>query len=300
MSIAERSYIRSFLQFLRFEKRYSPHTITAYEGDLAGFFGYLDTHFREEDLARIDHHMVRSWLATLMAEGLSPRAVNRKISSLKSFFKYHLKTGQIASTPMARVVSPKSGSRLPEFVKEEDTDRMLQGLAAGTEDWQGWNARLLITVFYATGMRLSELLNLKEQQVDMYRSQVKVLGKGNKERVIPLAAEVLALIRAYKEEKRRLFPEPGETLLVTEKGKKLYPRYAWALVNRYLGESSSLSKKSPHVLRHTFATHLMNNGADLNAVKELLGHSSLATTQIYTHNTIEKLKDIHKKAHPRS
>lgn len=300
MPVTERSYILSFLQYLRFEKRYSPHTITAYQGDLAGFFEYLDSHFNERELDRVDHNMIRSWLATLKAGGLSARAINRKISTLKSFFRFHLKAGAVSATPMAKVIRPKTGRRLPEFVKEEDAALLLQRLASGTEDWQGWNARLLITIFYATGMRLSELINLRERQVDHHRSQVKVLGKGNKERVIPLPGEVLALVDAYQAEKRRRFADPGETLLVTEKGRKLYPRYAWTLVNRYLGESSSLSKKSPHVLRHTFATHLMNNGADLNAVKELLGHSSLGTTQIYTHNTIEKLKDIHKKAHPKS
>jgi integrase/recombinase XerC len=162
------------------------------------------------------------------------------------------------------------------------------------------NAKMLISIFYATGMRLSELINLKEKQIDFSRSQIKVLGKGNKERIIPVSKKVLELIKIYQALKRKEFEKPDDTLLVTEKGKKLYPKYAYLLVNQVLGSASTLDQKSPHVLRHTFATHLMNNGADLNAVKELLGHSSLASTQIYTHNTIEKLKDIHKKAHPKA
>jgi integrase/recombinase XerC len=159
---------------------------------------------------------------------------------------------------------------------------------------------MLINLFYATGMRLSELINLKEKQVDGARSQIRVLGKGNKERVIPVSKELLELIKVYEQEKRKEFGTEGDTLLLTEKGKRMYPKYAWTLVNKWLGQASTLEKRSPHVLRHTFATHLMNNGADLNAVKELLGHSSLAATQVYTHTSIEKLKDVHKKAHPKA
>jgi integrase/recombinase XerC len=159
---------------------------------------------------------------------------------------------------------------------------------------------MLISLFYATGMRLSELINLKEKQLDPARLQIRVLGKGNKERLIPVSKEVIQGIKEYQDLKRKTFENSEDFLLVTEKGKKMYPKYAWILVNKYLGQASTLDKKSPHILRHTFATHLMNNGAELNAVKELLGHASLAATQVYTHNTIEKLKDIHKKAHPKS
>lgn len=206
----------------------------------------------------------------------------------------------IETSPMTKVISPKIGTRLPVFVKEEDTQKLLNTLSRSTENWRTLNAKMIITILYSTGMRLSELINLKEKQVDFARSQIKVLGKGNKERIIPISAELGNSIREYQQLKRKEFEKAEEVLLVSEKGKKLYPKYAYLIVNQHLGEVSTLDKKSPHVLRHSFATHLMNNGADLNAVKELLGHSSLAATQVYTHNTIEKLKDIHKKAHPKS
>jgi len=201
---------------------------------------------------------------------------------------------------MTNVVSPKISKRLPVFVKEEDTRKLVEALNNSTEDWKTLNAKMLITIFYATGMRLSELINLKNKHFDSSRSQIKVLGKGNKERMIPVNTEIIEIIRDYQQQKDKYFEKKEDTLLVTEKGKKLYPKYAYLLVKKYLGEVSTLDKKSPHVLRHTFATHLMNNGADLNAVKELLGHSSLEATQVYTHTTIEKLKDIHKKAHTRA
>jgi len=189
---------------------------------------------------------------------------------------------------------------LPVFVRENDTKKLLESLSQSTEDWKTLNARMLITIFYSTGMRLSELITLKEKQIDFSRSQIKVLGKGNKERIIPVSKEVVKIIRDYQQLKEKDFEHTDNVFLVTEKGKKIYPKYAYLLVNKFLGETNTLDKKSPHVLRHTFATHLMNNGADLNAVKELLGHSSLASTQVYTHNNIEKLKNVHKKAHPKA
>jgi integrase/recombinase XerC len=219
---------------------------------------------------------------------------------LRSFFKYHLKRGAIKSLPTLNITAPKISKRLPVFMKETDTKQLMETLNHASESWKSLNAKMLISLFYATGMRLSELINLKENQVDFARSQVRVLGKGNKERLIPVNKDALRIIKEYQQLKKKEFESTEEVLLVTEKGKKLYPKYAWILVNEYLGQASTLDKKSPHVLRHTFATHLMNNGADLNAVKELLGHASLAATQVYTHNTIEKLKDVHKKAHPKA
>lgn len=300
--------IQSFFEYLKYEKRYSVHTLTSYQTDITGFFDYLETQFGAIPIKQIDHNYIRSWLAGLKDNGLSSRSINRKISSLRSLFKYCLKTGIIDATPMTKVTGPKSGKRLPVFVKEEDTSMLMETLSRSVEDWKSLNAQLLITVFYSTGMRLSELINLKERQVDTGKCQIKVLGKGNKERIIPVSRELVKLIREYIAQKKKLIgdkPGPGEeksdpVLLVTEKGKKLYPKYAWLLVNEILGRSSSLDKRSPHVLRHSFATHLMNNGANLNAVKELLGHSSLAATQVYTHNTIEKLKVIHKRSHPKA
>jgi integrase/recombinase XerC len=300
MAISTQSPIQSFLDYLKFEKRYSVHTVIAYQNDLSGFLNFLQNTFGETALNKITHTWVRSWLANLKEEDHTSRSINRKISTLKSFFKYHIRTGSLQSTPMSQVVSPKIKKRLPSFVKEKDALNMLKTLDASTEDWNSLNAKMLVTLFYATGMRLSELINLKESQVDAGNKQIKVLGKGNKERLIPVTPTVLADIKNYQAQKRKQFENAPEVLLVSEKGKKLYPKYAYLVVNKILGETSTLDKKSPHVLRHTFATHLMNNGANLNAVKELLGHSSLASTQVYTHNTIEKLKDVYKKAHPKA
>jgi integrase/recombinase XerC len=295
-----RPEIQTFIDYLKFEKRYSLHTITSYQTDLIDFFNYLDQQFGKTDIKNIDHSYVRSWLASLKENRFMAKSINRKISSLRSFFKHLLKTGVIENTPMVNVTSPKISKRLPVFVKEEDTRKLIEALNNSTEDWKTLNAKMLITLFYATGMRLSELINLKNKHFDSSRSQIKVLGKGNKERIIPINKEVIKIIKEYQQQKDKYFEKKEDALLITEKGEKLYPKYAYLLVNKYLGGVSTLNKKSPHVLRHTFATHLMNNGADLNAVKELLGHSSLAATQVYTHTTIEKLKDIHKKAHPRA
>ncbi len=292
--------IQNFLDYLKFEKRYSPHTIVAYQTDLFDFYCFLDSAFGVRDLKDINHNLVRSWLAALHEKGISSKSLNRKISSLRSFFKYQLKTGQLAISPMAKVISPKLNKRLPVFIKEVDIGKLINTLNIATEDWKTLNAKMLVTLFYCTGMRLSELLNLKLSQIDFIKSQVKVLGKGNKERIIPLSTDSIEMIRKYQQLKENEFEIPDDCLLLTEKGKKMYPKYAYLLVKKYLGAVNTLDKKSPHILRHTFATHLMNKGADLNAVKELLGHSSLAATQVYLHNTIEKLREVYKKAHPKA
>lgn len=296
----DRPDIQSFLDYLKYEKRYSPHTLLSYETDLRDFVVYLSKQYGHVALHQIQHGFVRSWLASMKEAGLASKSINRKISTLRSFFKYHLRTGKLESSPMTQVLAPKNAKRLPVFIKEEDTRELLQTLSGATEDWKTLNAKMLIALFYSTGMRLSELINLKEKHLDLRRSQVKVLGKGNKERIIPIGTGLIKSIEEYRQLKRREFEKTEEVLLVTEKGKKLYPKYAYLLVRQYLGQAATLDKKSPHVLRHTFATHLMNAGADLNAVKELLGHSSLASTQVYTHNSIEKLKNVHKKAHPKA
>ena len=292
--------IQSFLDYLKFEKRYSPHTIISYQTDIVAFFIYLQEIYGKLLLTEIKPDFIKSWLADMKVKKLTSRSIARKISTLRSFFKYHLKRGVITVIPTTNLISPKISRRLPVFLKESETKQVLETLNNSTEDWKTLNGRMLISLFYATGMRVSELINLKEKQLDTGRSHIRVLGKGNKERLIPISKEVIIAIQGYLQLKRKTFETPDDFLLVTEKGKKMYAKYAWLLVNKYLGQVSSLDKKSPHVLRHTFATHLMNNGAELNAVKELLGHSSLASTQVYTHNTIEKLKDVHKKAHPKS
>ena len=293
--------IQSFIDYLKFEKRFSAHTIRSYHDDLIQFVSFLDTQYGAFKLKEISQSYVRSWLASLKDDDLTSRTINRKISTLKSFFKFQLKNGVIEITPMFNITAPKISKRLPVFIKEKDVEELIKSLTTNAEDWDSLNTKMLITVFYSTGMRLSELINMKERQVDFSRKQLKILGKGNKERIIPAGPDLLNTIREYINEKRKVFEKTDDVLLVSSRGKKLYPKYAYNLVKTILSEEvKTLDKKSPHVLRHTFATHLMNNGANLDAVKELLGHASLASTQVYTHNTIEKLKNVHKKAHPKA
>jgi integrase/recombinase XerC len=298
------SSIQSFLDYLKFQKRYSPHTIRSYHDDLVQFFDYMELQFGKILMNEISHNYIRSWLASMKEKSITSKTINRKISSLKSFFKYLMKTGVLEQTPMTKVITPKISKRLPDFIKVEDADKLM-GSLKNTEDWRSLNTKMLVTLFYNTGMRLNELINLKERQIDFGKRQIKVLGKGNKERIIPVSAEIIKTIKDYIHSKKKEFvwteEKPGNILLVTEKGKKMYPKYPYLIVKSFLGsEVKTLNKKSPHVLRHSFATHLSNNGANLNAIKELLGHSSLAATQVYTHNTIEKLKDVYKKAHPKA
>lgn len=289
--------IQPFLAYLQFEKRYSRHTLLSYENDLVSFFDYLIATYGSCPLNEVSHLFVRGWLASLKEAGLTSKTLNRKISTLKSFFKYAVKTGAVAQTPMSKVVAPKIEKRLPVYVEENQMDTLLRHVEFA-DDWEGKTDRLMLVLLYSTGMRLSELINLKESAVNS--SQIKVLGKGNKERIIPISPAVYTEVVGYLGAKKENGIEGSEALLVTAKGKPLSPRKVYSSVKHYLSQVTTIEKRSPHVLRHTFATHLMNNGADLNAVKELLGHSSLAATQVYTHNTIEKLKDVYKRAHPKA
>ncbi|HTN07507.1 tyrosine-type recombinase/integrase [Agriterribacter sp.] len=293
--------IQSFTDYLRFEKRYSQHTVIAYRKDLEQFFTFLEENeYPFSPLQDISTVHIRSWLAALMENQRTGKTVNRKISTLKAFFKYHLRTGLLQTTPMTTVISPKIAKRLPVFVEQKHTENLFNHVAF-KEGWEGRTERLILELLYTTGMRLSELIHIKESQVDIQQQRVKVLGKGNKERILPLDAQIATSIAAYIKGKRVAYKTPEMVyLLVNGKGKKLYPKYVYLVVKKYLSLVTTIKKKSPHILRHTFATHLTNHGADLNAVKELLGHSSLAATQVYTHNTIEKLKEVYKKAHPKA
>jgi integrase/recombinase XerC len=292
--------VQFFIEYLQFEKRYSQHTIISYQTDLDQFFAFLTSQYDSPSLPAITPSFVRSWLAEMRNDNITPKSLNRKISSLKSFFKYQMKVGEVKQSPMTTIVSPKVGKRLPSFVTQNDMETLKQYVEF-PDTWKGQTDKLLLDLFYATGMRLSELIGLKESQVDGANSQVKVLGKGNKERIIPVSKELADRLTDYIGNKKQTFSGVAFfNLFINEKGKPLYPKYVYNVVKTNLSQVTTLQKKSPHVLRHTFATHLTNNGADLNAVKELLGHSSLAATQIYTHNTIEKLKDIYKKAHPKA
>jgi len=302
--------VQAFLDYLRFEKRYSQHTLISYQTDLAQFFAFLESQFDAPAIESISSIFIRSWLAELKEDRISSKSINRKISTLKSFFRYLMKQGVIKQTPMTTIISPKISKRLPSFIDEKATARLFDNKKEqkndelnkkGDSKWELRTDKLILSLFYETGMRVSELVNLKEKHIDKHYGQIKVLGKGNKERIIPVSNKLLTGIEEYIAEKPARL-EGVEEVLVNEKGKPLYSRYVYARVNKLLKEIEDITieKKSPHILRHTFATHLMNNGAELNAVKELLGHSSLAATQVYTHNTIEKLKEIHKKAHPKA
>lgn len=290
--------LNAFLAYLQFEKRYSIHTITAYSNDLVQFFDFVETQYEGVPYTQVTGTMVRTWLASMKEEELTGKTLNRKISSLKSFFKYQIQQGQLAKSPMETVISPKVNKRLPAFVAEQDMEQLLTNLEFA-EGWKGYTEKMVIQLFYATGMRLSELIQCKEQQLDLSKRIVKVLGKGNKERMIPISPELAVELKKYIDQKP-VEAAGNAHLFVTEKGKALQPRAVYSFVKFYLSQVTTLQKKSPHVLRHSFATHLMNNGADLNAVKELLGHASLAATQVYTHNTIEKLKEVFAKAHPKA
>lgn len=300
MSITEAyPQINTFLDYLKFEKRYSQYTIISYQNDLEQFFGFLMSQFDAPAIEKITGSFVRSWLAELKGDEMTAKSINRKISSLKSFFKHQMKTGVVTETPMAVIISPKISKRLPSFVEEKDIDTLFEHVTF-TDDWKGRTERLVLQLFYSTGMRLSELINLKETQIDPSYQQIKVLGKGNKERILPVEKELMDDLQLYIADKHAEFKLQVSNIFVNEKGKPLQARSVYGFVKQYLSQVTTIQKKSPHILRHSFATHLMNHGADLNAVKELLGHSSLAATQVYTHNTIEKLKEVFNKAHPKA
>lgn len=300
MPASEIPFIQSFLEYLSFQKRYSPHTVTAYRNDLESFYVYLSGLYGEMEMAAIKPAFIRSWMATLKEDGREARSIARKLSALTSYFKFHLKQGNLAVNPVTTIPAPKLNKRLPQFVEKGHIDTLFNHVAF-PGNWEGKTQRLLLELLYNTGMRRAELIGLTETAIDYHRHTLKVLGKGNKERLIPVNEALAENLKTYSREKSRLFgPLEEDVLLVSDAGKKLDPKYVYNTVKFYLSQVTTIDHKSPHTLRHSFATHLMNNGADLNAVKELLGHSSLAATQIYTHNTIEKLKDIHRKAHPKA
>jgi integrase/recombinase XerC len=291
-----------FLNYIQYEKRYSIHTVNAYQNDLEQFVIFLTTRYPEMSLDQITHQVVRSWLVELMNQGVGAQSVNRKLTTLKSFYRFLLKEGLVEQNPMNKVVAPKIPKRLPVFVEEESMETLLDHFS-GSEDYLVFRDRLILEVFYATGMRRAELINLKEKDIDFHHSTFKVLGKRNKERLIPFGPYMENLLQGYLKVKQKhyeLVETLDDHLFLSVKGKMLDPRAVYTIVNQYLDQFSRSEKKSPHVLRHTFATHLLNRGADLNAIKEILGHANLAATQVYTHNTIEKLKKIYEQAHPRA
>jgi integrase/recombinase XerC len=300
MPLTVENLIPKFLEYLRFEKRYSDHTVKSYASDLGQLVIYLRAAYGEVEVKELTTPMLKSWLASLKEAGTESRSINRKISALRSSFRYFKRMSFITKDPTRVLKLMKTGKRLPSFLKEDQTGQVLED-AGEEQGWKVLTADLILGILYNTGLRVSELVTLKERHVDTHLQQLKVLGKGNKERIIPVKKELLDEIAAYRDLKRQEFEEfDAEFLLVNTRGQRLNVKYVYRQVRDRMEGLKQVSKKSPHVMRHTFATHLVNNGADLNAVKELLGHASLAATQVYTHNTIEKLKDIHKKAHPKA
>ncbi|MEO6884351.1 MAG: tyrosine recombinase XerC [Bacteroidia bacterium] len=288
-----------FLHYIQYEKRFSPHTLTAYKNDLKQFQLFLEK-INSTNIIKADFSSIRLWMAELMQEKNSSRTVNRKLTVLKSFYKFLFREKIIEINPTLKVIAPKTSKKLPVFVEEKKMTILLDNVLF-TDNFEGIRNKLIIELFYATGIRLSELVNLKEKDIDLFSGNLKVLGKRNKERILPIHAELKNKIEKYIVEKNNLNIEYEKGFLfVTDKGKKIYPKMVYRIVKLYLAQVTTIDKKSPHVLRHTFATHMLNNGADLNAVKELLGHANLAATQIYTHNTVEKLKKVYQQAHPKA
>jgi len=303
-SVVINEVLPQFLDYLKFEKRYSPHTLTSYSTDINQLIGFCISIYSGQQIDLIITPVfIRSWLASLKDDGLSSRSINRKIAALQSFFQYLRKKNLIKSNPIATIKMLKTEKRLPSFLKEEQANEVVfnEGEEGGSDDWSVKTKKMIVLILYNTGLRVSELVNIQENQVDIHLKQLKVLGKGNKERQIPLKEELIQEFCAYRDEKRKYFKVFDSVfLLVNQHGRRLNTQYAYRAVKAKMKPLMNVSKKSPHVLRHTFATHLMNNGAELNAVKDLLGHSSLAATQVYTHTTIEQLKKVHKQAHPKA
>jgi integrase/recombinase XerC len=290
--------IQSFVDYLSLEKNYAAHTIAAYRKDLEDFQSYISVDFSDDNLAEVNYAQIRSWIIRLVDSGLSNRSINRKTSSLNSYYKFLIKTGDITHSPLAKHKALKVQKKVHIPFSEQEIETVLS--TAATHDFEAMRNKLIVELFYSTGIRRSELINLKLNDVDFEQNQIKVLGKRNKERFIPLLSTVENTLKSYIE-MRKTLPQikSPDFLFLTQKGAQIYAALVYRIINKYFSEVSSKVKKSPHILRHSFATHLLNHGADLNAVKELLGHSSLAATQVYTHNNISELKKVYAKAHPR-
>ena len=291
---------KAFQEYLQLEKNYSLHTITAYGNDLLFFQEFLKNNFDQELLEEVNYSMIRSWIVSMVDTGISNSSINRKIASLKAFYKFLLKTKQIESSPLLKHKSLKTPKKLQIPFSENELDRVLNNLKF-PEGYEGIRDKLIIDLFYTTGVRRAELINLKMQNVDLHSGTLKVLGKRNKERIVPIIPILASQIKLYLSERSHLESiKDADYFFLLLKGVKLNDSFVYRLINHYFSHVSEKAKKSPHILRHTFATHLLNNGADLNSVKELLGHASLASTQVYTHSSLSELKKIYGQAHPRN
>ncbi len=291
-----------FIDYLRYEKRVSPHTVTAYEHDLSQFFSFLQEKLAINQLSYVNTEDIRTWIISLLEdESLQAKSVNRKVSAVRAFYRYKLKIKELSVNPTLTLHAPKIPKKLPQYVDQKDMEHLFADIPF-EDTFEGLRDRTILELFYATGMRLSELLNLKIQDIHLQDNTIKVLGKRNKERLVPFGNRLSELLTMYLGNLEKKFVEGTKNnyIFVTANGEQLYPKAVYRIVRKYLDMVTTIDKRSPHVIRHTFATHLLNNGADLNAIKTILGHSSLAATQVYTHNSIEKLKSIYKQAHPRA
>jgi len=299
-------FLERFIQYIKYEKRYSPHTVSAYQSDLDQFFSFLNKRESGDfspqitEPSEITYQHIRSWMVEMMTDKTA-RSVNRKIATLRKYFKFLLREGLITTNPASKIQSPKTLKHLPVVVEDTKLNALLNDGEVFSDDFKGTRDKLVLETLFGTGIRLAELVTLKEQDINIYEGTIKVLGKRNKERIIPINHELKLLLVKYLDlKKNQNFNNNSTTLLVTDKGSKAYPKLIYLIVQKYLSYISTQNKKSPHVLRHTFATSLLNRGADLNAIKELLGHANLSATQVYTHNSVERLKSIYKQAHPKA
>ncbi|APZ46630.1 integrase [Polaribacter reichenbachii] len=290
--------IDSFLEYLSLEKKYAHNTVTAYKNDLISFRDFLEIEFNQENLSEVHYNQIRTWIVSLVNLKISNRSINRKVSSLKSFYKYLQKTHHIEINPLSKHKALKVEKKIQVPFNSKEINEVIN-LVSDQSDFTSVRNRLIVELFYSTGIRRIELINIKERDINLSDSTIKVLGKRNKERYIPLLKSVSQTLIQYLRLKQE-FSVGIEELFITEKGNKIYENLVYRIINSYFSRVSSKEKKSPHILRHSFATHLLNEGADLNSVKELLGHSSLASTQVYTHNSLETIKRVYNQAHPRS
>ena len=291
--------IDNFLLYLSSQKRFSKYTVISYKNDLSSAAKYDLETYEIKDIRKISFFHIRSYIVDLMKNGMSAKSVNRKISSLRSFYKYLVKKSIVDKNPMLKVISPKIPRRLPDYVSKTDIAILFDSISFGNTYCEARNY-IIMLLLYNTGMRKSELIGLTDESVDYAQKRIAVVGKGNKQRIIPVTNDLLTKIRKYIQIRNQSFECRESFLLLTDKGKPMYPKLVYNVVNRVLVSMATSTKKSPHILRHTFATHMANNGAELNTIKELLGHASLAATQVYTHNSIEKLKDVYSRSHPKA
>ncbi|MCL2131914.1 MAG: tyrosine-type recombinase/integrase [Lentimicrobiaceae bacterium] len=292
-------FISTFLNYIQYERRCSPHTLVAYKTDLEQYSCFLLS--QNCSIEDADFRDIRNWLIALMEDKDTTRTINRKISTLKAFYQFLLRNKQLEINPMDKVIAPKQSKRLTDFVSEQDMDKLFEHIDF-PDNFEGKRDRMILELFYATGIRLAELMQIKKGDLDFGLNAIRIFGKRKKERIIPISPQIVELLRDYIKilEKEFGFVNYNENIFVTNKKKPIYEKLIYRMVRKYLDAVTTIDKRSPHVLRHTFATHLLDNGADLLAIKELLGHSSLAATQVYTHTSIEKIKETYKQAHPRA